>query len=1214
MTAVRYKAEVGCPGECAGRARAVWGPLLAVLSAMLFAMAAWFPAGAQERDTPMGTSVRIRVDKTQVGMGRSVAVEARVSGVNGAPAQGALLLPYVNGKRWGAHDYADAEGFATFHIPLPNPGVAKIQVEAWNSGVSHSEQWIWAPESRENQEVCVQSSFELDSVPSRARMWVAVDDLADIHINGRAALHYQGFDNLDPADVTASLRPGSNVISATVRNGAGPAGLLLLLELAAASGTRYFSTDGNWSAHMTPPKRWPEALASGGTPVIPLGGPDAAPWVSLLKTWPGLSESRAHLFAGHRLAAGANVSDPVQVDVVWRELEPIRGDGGHLIGSQWEPFCTPHHNDWRTAQAVPLVGFYRSWDRDVLRQHMIWLAESGVDFLLADWAGATAWGEDDYANRGEAANEMLHTTTVALDVLATMRDEGLPYPRMVLITFLNNGPSTSVSGLNGNIAWIYNNYLRNPRFEDLFLDYLGKPLLLVFNGGGPAAYRNGELDSVDDEHFTIRYMSAQHDHNRNNEAGYWSWMDGSLEPTVTLYEGKPEAMTVSVAFFSLGMWLGEGAYGRRGGRTYLESFGSALRHRPRFVVLHQFNEFAGQYEGHGYGADGSLYGDSYSVELSDDFEPVSLTTPAYRGKGGWGFYYLNLTRALVDLYRQPEPATTVVVVSSPSRNDILTSDRCLVEWAWVGKPPKTFSIAVNGEAVHRDIQGASRELDLRGFADGPLTIRVTAEGTQSRYLLSHTEDALPLDDPVAAFAEVELTLQRASASKEPSPSGNGAAHGRDQKGARAMNAEERAKQQIPRIKRLIEENGAKHYEKLGIDYYSSYGENLYDWEHYFDTIALAYFLPDTYAVNGLRMFLHNQRQDGFIPRHIRGTERKAAMPDALSEFERVGRAWEMYESEEHCKPFLCQSALLIARARGDVSWLSQTEFEQLKRYLDHWLTAWDPDGNGLSVWSSAAHSGADTQHRRMGSWRGRFCEGVDLNCYLYRECLAAAALAAALGRGGDAAHFGAAALRKSEKIQDLLWCEEEGFFFDRDARTGKRIDVKTAATFIPLWAGVATERQARILVERHLKNPDEFWTPFPVAAYARSEPDYAQRYVPPPGSDMVHSLIPDHANWNGGMWPHWNYLIAHGLANYGYKAEAQHIAARFVEATQCEGGPYEWYNAETGQGLGVHPFWAGASILGVILGTELNLGFEPASIGDIVDALDFSQVRARLGI
>ena len=101
-----------------------------------------------------------------------------------------------------------------------------------------------------------------------------------------------------------------------------------------------------------------------------------------------------------------------------------------------------------------------------------------------------------------------------------------------------------------------------------------------------------------------------------------------------------------MAFFPPGGWLSEYAYGRRGGWTYVESFKHALRVKPRFIEIHQFNEFAGQPEGHGYGPNKDVYVDSYSVELSDDIEPVSLTAPAYRGEGAWGFFYLNLTRAL----------------------------------------------------------------------------------------------------------------------------------------------------------------------------------------------------------------------------------------------------------------------------------------------------------------------------------------------------------------------------------------------------------------------------------------------------------------------------------------------------------------------------------------------------------------------------------------
>ena len=73
---------------------------------------------------------------------------------------------------------------------------------------------------------------------------------------------------------------------------------------------------------------------------------------------------------------------------------------------------------------------------------------------------------------------------------------------------------------------------------------------------------------------------------------------------------------------------------------------------------------------------------------------------------------------------------------------------------------------------------------------------------------------------------------------------------------------------LPRLTDAIDRNQDKHYAPLALDYYSGYGENLFDWELYLDTLALGYFLPDTFAVNGLRIFLGSQRPDGFIPRRI----------------------------------------------------------------------------------------------------------------------------------------------------------------------------------------------------------------------------------------------------------------------------------------------------------------------------------------------------------
>ena len=587
---------------------------------------------AQPPPAAGGSSVRIEADSPRIGMGRSVEIRVAATRADGRPAAGYLLLPYVNGKRWGAHEYADAEGRATMILPLPNPGLAEIQVEATETlGI-----------------------------------------------------------------LSSSHQPSPRLPSAEGRQA--------------------------WA--------------------LPVAG-----------VWPAGTLTR--LLTGSRAPDGANLSTAVVVRVDFRKLAPPPSDPEHLVGLQYCELFSPGLFTWNFAQAVPLVGFYRSWDRDVLRQHLIWLAESGADFLLLDWSNQMVphqrWDE-----RPDKDNEAVHSTTMLLETLASLRDEGLTVPRVAIFVGLNNGPPTSVSAINEESQWIYHHYVRNPRFRGLFLEYLGKPLLIVFNSGGPEWLNTTKQVPVDDQYYTIRWISAQHQSNHHNQAGYWTWMDGVLRQPVTMFQGKPEAMTASVAFFGVDGWKAPSAFGRRGGWTYVESFRGALEHRPHFLQLHQFQEFIGQEEN----PNTRFYGDSYSVELSDDIEPVSLTCPGYRGDGGWGFLYLNLTRALIDLYRQKTPETTVLVVEQPNRRQVVGEDRLPVKWTWLGKAPQGFTLELNGKTVASGIKGTETVVDIHGQPDGPIVLRLTAEGTTARYDLLYTRDSLPKERMEPSRAEVEFYLRR----------------------------------------------------------------------------------------------------------------------------------------------------------------------------------------------------------------------------------------------------------------------------------------------------------------------------------------------------------------------------------------------------------------------------------------------------------------------
>ncbi len=445
-----------------------------------------------------------------------------------------------------------------------------------------------------------------------------------------------------------------------------------------------------------------------------------------------------------------------------------------VFGVQWEPWFCHGTRSWRTAHAVPLVGFYDSYNRDVIRQHILWFVDLGVDFIFPDWTNHL-WGKEHWDERGEGVNAIVHATTLMLEVLADMKAEGIPVPQVVLFPGLSNGPPATMQALNEELAWIYHTYNRNPRFEGLWLEYEGKPLVGVLDtcamGDQRArtapsfkipffkqtlSWSEEELDAfrqaqvpVNDDHFTVRWVSSQNDTTRHHELGFWSWMDGIQSPPVTWYQGEAEAVTVCVGFFGAQGWLGEGGSGRRGGATLVETFQQALADRPKFVFLHQFNEFAGQPEGHGYGPGKDIFVDSYSVEFSDDFEPVSMTAPGYRGdQGGWGFYYLNLVGALMHHYRSDDKLSTILTVSQPLHRAQIIGDSMKVEWAWVGKDPQSFRIAIDGEPVIENLSGNQVELNLAGISPGVHTLSLEAIGAVTRYPLSWFERDFVLEDPV----------------------------------------------------------------------------------------------------------------------------------------------------------------------------------------------------------------------------------------------------------------------------------------------------------------------------------------------------------------------------------------------------------------------------------------------------------------------------------
>ena len=229
----------------------------------------------------------------------------------------------------------------------------------------------------------------------------------------------------------------------------------------------------------------------------------------------------------------------------------------------------------------------------------------------------------------------------------------------------------------------------------------------------------------------------------------------------------------------------------------------------------------------------------------------------------------------------------------------------------------------------------------------------------------------------------------------------------------------------------------------------------------------------------------------------------------------------------------------------------QTVFEANKRYLA-WLDQNRRDTElPLYTWLTeedincrCGESGMDnsprfdTHHRLFA---------IDLSCFIANEQRMMAKIAEILGLPEERDAFTARFERTKAAINAVLWDEKDQFYYDWDQETRAHHKVRAVSSFLPLFAGVCDENQAKALVAC-LNDPEDFSTEFPIPSISKKDATY--------GSDM----------WRGPVWINYNYMIREGLAAYGETVPADRIRNRTVEVldqwSELYATVFEFYDCE----------------------------------------------------
>ncbi len=366
------------------------------------------------------------------------------------------------------------------------------------------------------------------------------------------------------------------------------------------------------------------------------------------------------------------------------------------------------------------------------------------------------------------------------------------------------------------------------------------------------------------------------------------------------------------------------------------------------------------------------------------------------------------------------------------------------------------------------------------------------------------------------------------------------------------------------------------------------------WDSCFHAIALAR-LDAEMAKQELRMLFASQRPDGFIG-HMVYWGRLGALRSIFLAQSAVSE-WRRRHTGMIQPPLLAQAVEAVHRVSGDDEFLEEA-LPATAAYYDWLARERDAAGDGLISIVSPFECGLDNSpafdsalglrepSRRGVLWALRRLDlfnlrkGFDFQRLKEADRFVAIdpfvnsvyadglrSLAGLHRIAGEELQAGAATSRAETveaAIDRHLWDDEAGcykYLFGRDRTPGA---VLTAGSLFPIiLEGTPAARVERV-IDEHLTNPREFWTPLPVPSVPASEPSFD-----PEGESMI---------WRGPVCMNLNWFFVRGLRLRGYDELASELAEKSVKAVS-ENGFREFYSPASGRGMrGVEFGWAAAVV------------------------------------
>lgn len=331
------------------------------------------------------------------------------------------------------------------------------------------------------------------------------------------------------------------------------------------------------------------------------------------------------------------------------------------------------------------------------------------------------------------------------------------------------------------------------------------------------------------------------------------------------------------------------------------------------------------------------------------------------------------------------------------------------------------------------------------------------------------------------------------------------------------------------------------------------GYVLFDWDTFFAATMAGIGDKDLAYANALET-LREETPAGFVPNYARAG------------------GWKSFDRSEPPVGAITVEGLFD---KFHDRWFLEDAFPALMKWNRWW--AEHRDLRGYLTWGSDPdNKPLNFDDRSVGTWQGAIYESgldnspmfdgttynkqthllefgdVGLMSLYVADCDALARMAEVLGKAVEAKELKERGNRYRAKLA-TMWDEKAGMFLNVNLHTGDKSLRLSPTNFYPLLAKAASPEQARTMIERHLKNPQEFWGEYVIPSIARDD-----------------AAFKDQEYWRGRIWGPMNYLVYLGLRNYDDAAVRKDFAdksyALFANEWAGKRHVHENYNAVTGTG------------------------------------------------